>query len=40
MGSYIEDFWEAAAQEVTGGWKNRIMRSFIICTPHEILLRW
>jgi hypothetical protein len=25
-------------QEVTGGWKNRIMRNFINCTLHKRLL--
>jgi hypothetical protein len=25
-------------EEVTGGWRNSIMRSFTICTAHKILL--
>jgi hypothetical protein len=25
--------------EVTGEWKNYIMRSFMICTPHQIAYR-
>jgi hypothetical protein len=28
------------SDEVTGEWKNLIMRSFIICTPHPILFGW
>jgi len=25
--------------EVTGEWRNYIMRSLLICTPHQILFR-
>jgi hypothetical protein len=26
--------------EVTGEWRNYIRRSFMLCTPHQILFEW
>jgi hypothetical protein len=32
-------FWPKK-EEITGGWRNGIMRSFVICAPHCVLLEW
>jgi hypothetical protein len=32
--------FQPVRDEVTGGWRNCIMRSCIICFPHRIILRW
>jgi hypothetical protein len=44
-GTYIEDVYEGSSEEyvprkveVTGGWRNCIIRSCIICTLLQILL--
>jgi len=29
--------YKGGSEEVTGGWKYYIMRSFIICTLHQLL---
>jgi hypothetical protein len=35
----LRGMYELKREEVTGGWRKLHMRSFIICTLHQILLR-
>jgi hypothetical protein len=38
--SELSRIFGAPRDEVTGGWRNCTMRSFIICTLHQILSGW